>query len=132
MKEKNPNLKASYFSKIFNKYVNIIRPVIKKYDKKYTKTDEERFAFALEKHKYLILKCIEKAEIPFDNKQAERDLRMIKVKQKVSGCFRAQTHASYFACISRYITTLKKNKENVLENIRNAFLKNPFIPVWAE
>jgi hypothetical protein len=84
--------------------------VIKKYDKKYTKTDEERLAFALEKHKYLILKFIEKAEIPFDNNQAERDLRMIKVKQKVSGCFRAQTHASYFACIRGYITTLKKNR----------------------
>jgi transposase len=131
-KEKNPNLKASYFSKIFNNYVSSIRPVIKKYDKKYTKTDEERLAFALEKHKYLILKFIEKAEIPFDNNQAERDLRMIKVKQKVSGCFRAKTQASYFACIRGYITTLKKNKENVLENIQNAFLKNPFIPVGAE
>tara|TARA_B110000902_G_C14251237_1_gene566180 strand:- start:40 stop:228 length:189 start_codon:yes stop_codon:yes gene_type:complete len=48
---------------------------------------------------------------------------MIKVKQKVSGCFRAKTHASYFACIRGYITTLKKNKENVPKNIRNAFLK---------
>jgi hypothetical protein len=48
---------------------------------------------------------------------------MIKVKQKVSGCFRAQTPASYFTCIRGYITTLKKNKENVLENIQNAFLK---------
>lgn len=106
--------------------------MIKKYAKKYTKTDEERLAFALEKHKYLILKFIEKAEILFDNNQAERDLRMLKVKQKVSGCFRAKTHASYFACITcirRYITTLKKNKQNVLKNIQNAFLENTFIPV---
>jgi hypothetical protein len=50
----------------------------------------------------------------------------------VSGCFRAQTHASYFVCIRGYITTIKKNKKNVLENIQNAFLKNSFIPVWAE
>jgi transposase len=132
MKEKNPNLKASYYSKVFKKYVSLIRPVIKNYDKKFKKTDEQRLAFALEKHKYLVLKFIEKAEIPFDNNQAERDLRMIKVKQKVSGCFRAKTQASYFACIRGYITTLKKNKENVLENIQNAFLKNPFIPVGAE
>ena len=131
-KEKNPNLKASYYSKVFKKYVSLIRPIITKYDKKFKKTDAQRLAFALEKHKYLILKFIAKAEIPFDNNQAERDLRMIKVKQKVSGCFRAKTHASYFACIRGYITTLKKNKENVLENIQNAFLKKPFIPVWAE
>jgi hypothetical protein len=39
--------------------------VIKKHDKKYTINDEEHFAFALEKHKYLILKFIEKTEIPF-------------------------------------------------------------------
>lgn len=131
-KEKNPNLKASYYSKVFNKYVSLIRPVIKNYDTKFKKTDAQRLAFALEKHKYLVLKFIKQPEIPFDNNQAERDLRMIKVKQKVSGCFRAKTHASYFACIRGYITTLKKNKENVLENIRNAFLENPFIPARAE
>ena len=106
--------------------------MIKKHDKKYTINDEEHLAFALEKYKYLILKFIEKTEIPFDNKQAERDLRIIKFKQKVSGCFRAQTHTSYFVCIRGYITTIKKNKKNVLENIQNAFLKNSFIPVWAE
>ena len=112
-KEKNPNLKASYYSKVFNTYVSLIRPVIKNYDKTFKKTDEQRLAFALEKHKYKFLKFIKTPEIPFDNNQAERDLRMIKVKQKVSGCFRAQTHAAYFACIRGYITTLKKNKENV-------------------
>ena len=131
-KAKNPNLKISYYSKVFSKYVSLIGPVIKNYDRTYKKTDEQRLAFALEKHKYLVLKFIKKPEIPFDNNQAERDLRMIKVKQKVSGCFRAQTHAGYFACIRGYITTLKKNKENVLENIRNAFLEKPFMPARAE
>jgi transposase len=131
-REQNPNLKASYYSKIFKKYTNIIRPIIKQYDKKFKKTDEQRLAFALEKHKYLFLKFIKRPEIPFDNNQAERDLRMIKVKQKVSGCFKAQTHAGYFASIRGYISTIKKNKENVLENIHNAFLENPFLPVTAE
>ena len=131
-KEKNPNLKASYYSKVFNNYVKLIRPIIKNYDKTFNKTDEQRLAFALEKHKYLVLKFIKKPEIPFDNNQAERDLRMIKVKQKVSGCFRAQTHAEYFACIRGYISTIKKNNVFVLENIKNAFILNPFIPVSAE
>ena len=48
-KEKDPNLKASYYSKIFKRYVNTIRPVIKGYDKKFKKNDEQRLAFALEK-----------------------------------------------------------------------------------
>jgi transposase len=127
-KEKNPNLKKSYYSKVYQKYVNIIRPVIKKYDEKYKKTDEQRLAFALEKHKRLFLKFIKQPHVPFDNNQAERDLRMIKVKQKVSGCFRSQTHAQYFATIRGYISTIKKNKEKVLDNIQKAFLENPYLP----
>ena len=131
-KEQHPNLKASYYTKIFNKYVNLIRPVIQSYDKKFKKTDEQRLAFGLEKHKYLFLKFIKQPNVPFDNNQAERDLRMIKVKQKVSGCFRSETHAQYFARIRGYITTLKKNKQKVLENIQLAFSKNPFLPETAE
>jgi transposase len=107
-KEQNPNLKASYYSKIFDKYVNLIRPVIQNYNKKFKKKDEQRLAFGLEKHKYLFLKFIKQPNVPFDNNQAERDLRIIKVKQKVSGCFRSETHAQYFARIRGYITTLKK------------------------
>jgi transposase len=128
-KEKNPNLKSSYYSRIFKQYINIIRPVIKAYDKKFKKTDEQRLAFALEKHKRLFLKFIKQVDVPFDNNQAERDLRMIKVKQKVSGCFRSQKHAQYFASIRGYISTIKKNKQKVLENIQQAFLNNPFIPI---
>ncbi len=81
-KEKTPDLKVSHYSRIFKRYVNITRPVIKDYDKKFKKTDERRLAFALEKHKYPILKFIEQPLVPFDNNQAERNLRMIKAKQK--------------------------------------------------
>ena len=62
----------------------------------------------------------------------ERDLRMSKVKQKVFGCFRSHTHASYFASIRGYVSTLKKNNQNVLENIKNVFLEKPFLPVGDE
>jgi len=96
-KEQDPNIRKGYYTRVFNRYVSLIRPVITAYDKTRKKTDEERLAFALEKHKYLFLKFIKQPQIPFDNNQAERDLRMIKVKQKVSGCFRSQTHAQYFA-----------------------------------
>ncbi len=110
--------------------------VKKKYDNEFKKTDEQRLAFALEKHKYLFLKFIEQPLVPFDNNQAERDLRIacsafiagIKVKQKVSGCFRSQAHAQYFATIRGQISTLMKNKWSVLQNIQQAFLENPYLP----
>ena len=128
-KDKNPNISASYYSRIYKQYTDLIRPVIINYDKKYKKTDEQRLAFGLEKHKRLFLKYIKQPQVPFDNNQAERDLRMIKVKQKVSDCFRSTTNAQYFARIRGYISTVKKNNRPILSEIQNAFLSNPFIPI---
>ena len=69
--------------------------------------------------------------IPFDNDAAERDIRMIKVRQKVSGCFRTSEGAERFARIRGYISTARKNSRNIFEAIRDAFLGNPFIPTEA-
>ncbi len=127
-KDADGTLKKAYRTRVYNKYVSLVRPVIKAYDKKFKKTDEQRLAFGLEKHKYLFLKFIEQPEVPFDNNQAERDLMMIKVKQKVSGCFRSQAHARYFATIRGYISTVKKKRGKVLDNIHRAFLEDPYMP----
>ena len=57
---------------------------------------------------------------------------MIKVKQKVSRCFREPTYAAYFARIRGYISTVKKNQQDILQNIQNSFDGNPFLPNLAE
>ena len=66
--------------------------------------------------------------IPFDNNLAERDVRMIKVQQKVSGCFRTQDGAHIFCAIRSYISTARKHGLNAIDAIYNAFLDQPFIP----
>jgi len=66
--------------------------------------------------------------IPFDNNQAERDLRMMKVKQKISGGFRSQEGADAFNRIRGYISTLRKQGHNLLSALRNLFLGQPLMP----
>jgi transposase len=57
-------------------------------------------------HEYAVLLFAYHAEVPFTNSRAERDLRMGKVKQKVSGCFRQEQNAAAYCSISSYLQTM--------------------------
>ena len=65
------------------------------------------------------------SNVPFDNNQAERDLRMIKAKIKISGCFRSDEGAEAFANIKSYTSTMRKNGENIYAALISAFDANP-------
>jgi transposase len=69
--------------------------------------------------------------VPFDNNQSERDIRMIKVKLKVSGTFRTDAGADAFCAIRGYISTAKKNGINIIDAIKGVFNGTPFIPSFA-
>jgi hypothetical protein len=82
----------------------------------------------LGKDREWVLRFMHDFRLPFDNNQAERDVRMIKVKQKISGSFRTERGAERFCRIRSYISTVRKQGGNVLGALEGVFKAKPFIP----
>ena len=74
------------------------------------------------------LRFMNNFDVPFTNNLAERDIRMTKLKQKISGTFRSMQGAKTFCRIRAYISTLRKNGASVIDEIKNAFREQYFMP----
>jgi len=83
----------------------------------------------LKHYKEDILRFLHDPNAPFTNNEAERDLRMVKCKQKISGGFRSTQGAQQFARIRGFINTARKQGWNILGSIKNIFAGNIPTPV---
>ena len=81
----------------------------------------------LDNYKASVCLFIKNLCVPFDNNQAERDLRMVKVKTKVSGCFRSEEGAQEYHTTMSYIGSTHKQGMNAFTAIREALNGNPDI-----
>ena len=89
---------------------------------------EQNLLDRLESYDQCILAFLSERELPFTNNEGERPLRMMKVRVKVSGCFRTLVGARRHARIRSYISTLRKHGLPVLEYLRRALDGSPFLP----
>ena len=75
----------------------------------------------LDNHEEDVLRFAIDFAVPFDNNLAERDLRMVKLHQKISGCFRSEAGAKHFCTIRGYISTLRKQGIDVMSALCSGF-----------
>jgi hypothetical protein len=89
--------------------------------------DDMKLLRRLKEYKAQHLLFLSDRNVPFDNNQAERDLRMIKAKTKISGCFRSTDGDSVFAVIKSYTSTLRKNSLNIFNALCAAWRAQPVL-----
>jgi transposase len=124
---KKENIRAKYDA-ILTAWLGFLEEEERKRGKKSKyKFEGEKLPKRLSRFKEQHLLFLENFDVPFTNNQAERDLRGIKTKIKVSGGFRSLDCGKAYADIKSYVSTLRKQNMNVFRGISLAFSGNPVI-----
>ena len=89
--------------------------------KKVKQTKERNLLIRLRDYEDQVLLFMKIKEVPFTNKQAERDIRMIKVHQKISGQFKSMASAKHFCRIRSYLMTAKKTGNSPYDKLNHLF-----------
>ena len=136
-KNKSSQLSSRQKSPWVKQYQNIItegfaaNPMEISHNRKRGRPKKSKSRNLLERlHNYesSVLAFLHDLNVPFSNNQAEQDIRMIKIRQKISGCFRTLKGAIRFAHIRSYLSTVRKHNLNSLSAINDAISGYPFIP----
>jgi len=107
---------------------NPFKPPTKKKQGRPKRTKPQNLLLRMRAYGEEFLAFLKDPSIPFTNNLAEQDVRMMKVQQKVSGCFRTTLGAEVFARIRSYLSTLRKNGQGILDGIRSAIRGKAFLP----
>ena len=82
----------------------------------------------LDRYRADVLRFTVDFAVPFDNNQAERDIRMVKLQQKISGSWRTLAGAKNFCAIRSYVSTMRKHDADILGGLRQLFEGQVWLP----
>lgn len=82
----------------------------------------------LDRDREQVLRFAHDFRVPFDNNQAERDIRMVKLQQKISGCWRTITGAERFLALRAYLSTARKNQHALTDALTALATRDPWLP----
>jgi transposase len=120
------SLESSYDALVEKGYVQYPFPVKETVKRgKIKKTKSQNLIERFKDHKEAIIRFVKDFNVPFGNNIAEQAIRMTKVKQKISGCFRSKKGAESFALARSYIDTMRKQNYNIMDAIGFAINGNP-------
>ena len=139
LKNKN-QLTAKRYKKTKTRIKNLLNTILKNNQKQLddlivlSKTQQKMMALVkrMKAHLKEFLAFAKHKKVPFSNNQAERDIRMVKLKAKISGGFRTAFGAHTFARIRGYISTLKKQNINIFQQLANMLSRKTLIPICAK
>jgi len=133
-KSKEKCFSEKEYAKLQKRYRNILTRGVKELPEtppkpkgkrgKIAKSDAHNLLERLQKYETSVLLFAKNPDVPFTNNRAERDLRMAKVKQKVSGCFRRKLYAHAYCRISSYLQTMASQSITPLVAIQMALAGN--------
>lgn len=111
----------NYYSKKFDEIIQEAKGETKNIKSSFYKKKSKSLYIRLEKNKEKHLEYLKDFSLPYSNNISESDLRIYKIKIKVSGCFRSKKGSDCFADALSIIKTSIKRKENIMQNILNVF-----------
>ena len=130
--EQHGVLQEQQFKRVLARYHAILAKGRRRHPRRQGKQAQSKAANLLDRledYDLSVLAFLFDPDVPFTNNQGERDIRMEKVRQKISGCFRTLHGARVFARIRSYISTCRKQGRNILDELENAVRGKPFIPL---
>src|SRR5664280_2525953 len=133
-RQKHGEFNQRQFQRAWQRYRNVVRrgryrhPRLAHGQGRSAQSKAANLLDRLEDFDWSILAFLWDGRVPFTNNQAEQDIRMIKVRQKISGCFRTLKGAQIFCRIRSYLSTCRKQGRNLWQALQRAVSGAPFIP----